>query len=77
VLAKISTNPKLANKLLAFEKKTFPSEEAKLLFANQIVNEVVSDMTEEERQSLRDSIRSSSDKDIVTRGQRQQQAVGM
>jgi hypothetical protein len=77
VLAKISTNPKLANKLLAFEKKTFPSEEAKLLFANQIVNEVVSDMTEEERQSLKDSIRSSSDKDIVTRGQRQQQAVGM
>lgn len=77
VLAKISTNPKLANKLLGFERKTFPSEEAKLLAANQLVNEVMSDMTEEERQSLRETIRSTSDSRVLTKGQRQQQAVGM
>jgi|TARA_R110002072_G_scaffold149780_1_gene297713 hypothetical protein len=80
VLAKISTNPKLANKLLAFEKKVFPTEEAKLLAINVIAEEAISSMTEEERRSLREEIRQVSSTSTNTRGQRKQeqlqQAVG-
>ena len=57
VLAKISTNPKLARKLLAFEKTKFKSENQKLLAVNNLAQEAMANMTEEERREVRDSIR--------------------
>lgn len=73
VLAKISTSPRLANKLLAFDKKTFPSEEAKIIAANTLAEEAISEMSEEDRKFVRDSIRANTESKVVTRGQRQQQ----
>ncbi len=48
VLANIVTSPKLTNKLLAFDKAKFPTQEAALLAANGIVEEVFDTLTDEE-----------------------------
>ena len=48
VLASIVTNPKLTNKLLAFDKAKFPTQEAALLAANAIVEELFDTLTDEE-----------------------------
>jgi len=73
VFAKISTNPKLANKLIAFENTKFPTEEAKIIAANTLAEEAISEMTEEDRKFIRDEIRASNQVKSITRGQRKAQ----
>lgn len=57
VLAKIVTNPKLTNKLLAFDKAKFPTQEAALLAANGIVEEVFDTLTDEEVREVQRELR--------------------
>lgn len=57
VLANIVTNPKLTNKLLAFDKAKFPTQEAALLAANGIVEEVFDTLTDEEVREVQRELR--------------------
>lgn len=57
VLSKIVTNPKLTNKLLAFDKAKFPTQEAALLAANGIVEEVFDTLTDEEVREVQRELR--------------------
>jgi hypothetical protein len=77
VLAKIATNPRAVNRLIAFENKKFLDEEQMILAANQILAEAVDDMALEQKQEVREAYKQGMEDNIVTRGQRQQQAVGM
>lgn len=77
VLAKIATNPRAVNRLIAFENKKFLDEEQMILAANQLLAEAIDDMTLAQKQEVRETFKQNVEDDIVTRGQRQQQAVGM
>ena len=57
VLANIVTNPKLTNKLLAFDKAKFPTQEAALLAANSIVEELFDTLTDEEIREVQRELR--------------------
>jgi hypothetical protein len=57
VLANIVTNPKLTNKLLAFDKVKFPTQEAALLAANGIVEELFDTLTDEEIREVQRELR--------------------
>jgi len=57
VLANIVTNPKLTNKLLAFDKAKFPTQEAALLAANSIVEELFDTLTDEEVREVQRELR--------------------
>ena len=57
VLAKITTNPKLTNKLLAFDKAKFPTQEAALLAANGIVEDLFDSLTDEEVKEMQKELR--------------------
>lgn len=57
VLANIVTNPKLTNKLLAFDKAKFPTQEAALLAANGIVEDLFDSLTDEEVKEMQKELR--------------------
>ena len=56
-LAKVSSNPKAVNKLLAFEKMTFKSPEAMEKFASFIVSDTMDALSEEEQAEIRNYFR--------------------
>ena len=56
-LAKMSANPKAVNKLLAFEKTTFKSEDMRDKALTFIISDVMDALSEEEQAEVRNSIR--------------------
>ena len=56
-LAKMSANPKAVNKLLAFEKTTFKSEDMRDKALTFIISDVMDALSEEEQSEVRNSIR--------------------
>jgi len=52
ILSRIVTNPKLTNKLLAFDKIEFPTTDAMLLASNKLVDEVFDSLSEEDQKQL-------------------------
>lgn len=75
VLAKIATNPRAVNRLIAFENKKFLDDEQMIIAANQILAEAVDDMTLEQTQEVRQAFKEISKQNINTRGQRKQEQL--
>ena len=61
VFAKMATNPKAVNKLVAFEKQNFATEDKRNLAINIILGDVIDGMTQEEQAELRNFVRETNE----------------
>lgn len=61
VFAKMATNPKAVNKLVAFEKQNFATEDKRNLAINIILGDVIDGMTQEEQAELRNFVRGTNE----------------
>ena len=62
VLAKAATNPKHVNKLLAYDKAKFATEQKRDVALSLIVSDIVDSMTEEEASEVRNIVRELNQK---------------
>lgn len=57
LLAKLATNPKAVNKLLAFNKRKFKSSEATVLAGTNLIGDLIVDLSEEDRAEIKEASR--------------------